>query len=405
MEPKHIDPAQLAAAVRALKIPTPNEKIINEILQVEGTMLVRALEGAKRGSARESHYLRGVLLACHESTIQRLQRGRLAALSTRTMVAIGKAEGPDFAMRVREWDEAGLPDGDNARYIRLTIARHLEAEAAAAEAPAQPPARGAATTAVVMPNAMHYRPGRGAPAAAAPAPSPRGDAPHGDDRPAPPEFDEDIPGRAHMGRDSGRREPAARQEQRTEHRPEPQRQDQRHEQRQQARQAEPAEASADQEYLSQHIYGGKAALCFSADQTRAKVHTVRLEAAEASATRQYDWQRKIAIQLSQRELPLVLAVFMGWINRFEGKGHGENNSKWFTIEQQGNKLYLSVNAKGQSPRGVPIMPGDGYAVTTLLMRQMLKNDPFLTPEILLSLVRKQAELFNAPAQAPAARAA
>lgn len=403
MEPKHIDSAQLAAAARALKIPTPNEKIINEILQVEGTMLVRALEGAKRGSARESHYLRGVLLACHESTIQRLQRGRLTALSTRMMVAIGKAEGPDFAMRVREWDEAGLPDGDNARYIRLTIARHLEAEAAAADVPAEPPARGAPTRAVVMPNAMHYRPGRGAPAAAAaaPAPSSRTESSQGDARPASPEFDDDIPGRAHVERDSGRREQHARQDQHQGHRQEQQRQ----EPRQQARTAEAPEVPAEQEYLSQHIYGGKAALCFSADQTRAKVNTVRLEAAESCAIRQYDWQRKIAIQLSQRELPLVLAVFMGWINRFEGKGHGENNSKWFTIEQQGNKLYLSVNAKGQSPRGVPIMPGDGYAVTTLLMRQMLKNDPFLTPEIMLSLVRKQAELFNAPAQAVAARAA
>lgn len=400
MDPKHLDSAQLAAAARALKIPTPNAAIINEILQVEGTMLVRALEGAKQGSARESNYLRGVLLACHESTAQRLQRGRLAALSTRTMVAIGKAEGPDFALRVREWDEAGRPEGDNARYIRLTIARHLEAEAAAAQAPA--PARTGSATAVVMPNAMNYRPGRGIPAAAGPAPSPLDEPSHGDTRPAPPDYDEVLPGRSHVGRDDGRRDEGRRESSpRPEHRAA--REDlsspERH-----AEAAAPGPAGADQEYLSQHIYGGKAAACFSADQTRAKVHTVRLEAAEASATRQYDWHRKIAIQLSQRELPLVLAVFMGWIQRFEGKGHGENNSKWFTIEAQGNKLYLSVNAKGQAPRGVPIMPGDGYAVTTLLIRQMLRNDPFLTPEILLSLVRKQAELFNTPAQAPAARA-
>ena len=50
------------------------------------------------------------------------------------------------------------------------------------------------------------------------------------------------------------------------------------------------------------------------------------------------------------------------------------------------------------PGGIPIMPGDGYAVTTLLIRQMLKNDPFLTPEIVLSLVRKEAALLGGQPQ-------
>ena len=147
-------------------------------------------------------------------------------------------------------------------------------------------------------------------------------------------------------------------------------------------------------------YASKAALCISADQTRSGVHTVRIEAAEAAAQRRSDWQQKIAVQLSRRELPLVLAVFMGWLDRFEGKGHGDNNSKWFIVENQSNKLFLSIHGKGQTPRGAPIQPGDGYAVTTLMLRQLLRNDPFLSPSILLSLVRREAALANGHFEPP-----
>ena len=90
----------------------------------------------------------------------------------------------------------------------------------------------------------------------------------------------------------------------------------------------------------------------------------------------------------------MLAVLMGWLQKFEGKGHGENNSKWFSIENQGNRFFLSVCAKGQTPRAIPILPGDSYAATTLLLRQLLKNDPLLPPALLLSLVRKEAAMAN-----------
>jgi hypothetical protein len=43
-------------------------------------------------------------------------------------------------------------------------------------------------------------------------------------------------------------------------------------------------------------------------------------------------------------------------------------------------------------------------LTTLLIRQMLKNDPFLSPEILLSLVLKEAALASGQQLLPLARA-
>lgn len=141
-------------------------------------------------------------------------------------------------------------------------------------------------------------------------------------------------------------------------------------------------------YVNRHVYGGKVAVCFSADQTRNEEHTIRIEASVSSGDRSYNWDDKIAIQLSTRELPSVLATLLQIQNKFEGKGHGAQNEKWFVLENQPGKVFLSVNAKGVTSRSLPIGPGDCYQLSTLVMEQMLKNAPFLTADTLLSLIKR-----------------
>jgi hypothetical protein len=151
---------------------------------------------------------------------------------------------------------------------------------------------------------------------------------------------------------------------------------------------EPPRQHAGKNYVNRHVYGGKVAVCFSADQTRTEEHTVRIEAALVSGTRTYNWEDKIAIQLSTRELPSVLATLLQIQDKFEGKGHGVQNEKWFSLENQLGKVYLTVNAKGLASRSLPIGPGDCYAIITLVMEQLLKNSPFLTSESLLGLIKR-----------------
>lgn len=151
---------------------------------------------------------------------------------------------------------------------------------------------------------------------------------------------------------------------------------------------EPLVHQTGKNYVNRHVYGGKVAVCFSADQTRNEEHTIRIEAAVSSSGRSYNWEDKIAIQLSTRELPSVLATLLQFQNKFEGKGHGAQNEKWFVMENQPGKIFLSVNAKGVASRSLPISAGDCYLVSTLVMEQMLKNSPFLTADTLLSLIKR-----------------
>ncbi|MFL1479932.1 hypothetical protein [Pseudomonas grimontii] len=157
--------------------------------------------------------------------------------------------------------------------------------------------------------------------------------------------------------------------------------------------ADPAQPAVDveteREFLTYHVYGGKVAACFSGDTTRNKHSTVRIEAAECIESRKFNWGDKIAIQVSMRELPQLLATLMRYQQSFTGKGHGENNEKWFTVENQPGKVFLSVHSKGRAARALPVLPGDIFNITAIILGQMMKNTPHLSCDNLLTLIKLQ----------------
>jgi hypothetical protein len=150
-----------------------------------------------------------------------------------------------------------------------------------------------------------------------------------------------------------------------------------------------------QKYHSVHVYGGKAALCFSADETRAdKEQTVRVEAAAALGGRRYDWSQKVALQFTTRELPQVLAVFMGWIPQLKLNAHGPANDKWALFANQaGGKVYVTMG-QSKNSKAVPIMAGDIYQIVDLVIKQLLRNSPHMGAEGLLMMVRSLAERYR-----------
>ncbi|WP_197513429.1 hypothetical protein [Acidihalobacter aeolianus] len=157
----------------------------------------------------------------------------------------------------------------------------------------------------------------------------------------------------------------------------------------------PLSTSADEgrkEYgLSMHVYGGSAALCFEEDETRGSerkdgVATLQIHAAKATGVRQYNWTNKIIIQLTRNELPIVAAIFLGLMKACEFKSHGPDKDKGFSIDHQVEKIFIKVWRKGMSC-AVPVELPDAYHVSTLLMRQLQKNAPWLSAGEVMSLLR------------------
>lgn len=139
---------------------------------------------------------------------------------------------------------------------------------------------------------------------------------------------------------------------------------------------------------SVHVYGGKAALCFDADLTKGGVATVALDAAPSVGQRQYNWQKKVRLQMTRNELPVVLAVLLGFKQSCEFKNHGQDNSKGFSMErQQGGKIFIKVFAKEEGVKAVPVEATDVFYVTALFMRQLQKSMPWMDNTSLVTLVR------------------
>ena len=42
------------------------------------------------------------------------------------LISIGRHEGPAFSVKLKAWDESGQDTCEEARYVRLTLARYLE---------------------------------------------------------------------------------------------------------------------------------------------------------------------------------------------------------------------------------------------------------------------------------------
>lgn len=141
-----------------------------------------------------------------------------------------------------------------------------------------------------------------------------------------------------------------------------------------------------------HVYAGKAALCFAECDTRqGDKATLMIEVAQASGEN-YNWQDKIMLMLTPAELPLVLGFFVGYLEKLELKGHGRQKEKAMTLTNQGNQFFITMIMRGQAPRAVPVPAKDGYPVLTMLLRQMLKNDPHLTAQLILQFSKRICDM-------------
>ena len=348
-------------SIRALSLPVPDSHTLFDIFDIEGDAIVQAVDAFKAGNERAKNYLKGILYAVTPATKERLARRGLIVPGMGVLISIGRYEGPDFSVKLKTWDESGQDNCEEARYVRLTLARYLERASMGSAAPvaARPvnnpvaPASAAPTTPQSWPSVPPARQGVGTTVRQVEQPraQQRAEAPYQAESASTDTAWPESEGESGSGPDGER-------------------------------------------YKSFHVYGGKFAACFSEDTSQRGIHTIRVEATEASGQRTYNWKNKVAIQLSQRELPLMLATLMLWTSKFEAKGHGQNNEKWMTLEVQPGKLYLSVQSKGTGARGVAIAPGDAYPITTMIVKQMLANDPFLTADLVFKLARKQIEIMQ-----------
>lgn len=128
---------------------------------------------------------------------------------------------------------------------------------------------------------------------------------------------------------------------------------------------------------SHHAYGGKAAIMFELDETKAGVATVALDGARAIAERQYDWKDKVRIQLTMSEVPVVAATLFGLLPKCQFANHGPDNDKGFEIEWQGERgsFFVKVWQGKGNLRAVPMTREDAFHVGQIVLRAIQQASP------------------------------
>lgn len=162
---------------------------------------------------------------------------------------------------------------------------------------------------------------------------------------------------------------------------------------------DPEQGKAAKEYWrSYKVYGAKCAMCFAEGTTReSALATVNIEMATAGhGDAGIDWANKVIFQLSVPEMPLVLAVLMGSIESIELKGHGRNNEKALSIQIQGNQFFFKLVTKGMPPRAVPVPAKEAYLPMTMLIDQMIKNNPNLNADVIMQMATRVATMHITP---------
>lgn len=138
------------------------------------------------------------------------------------------------------------------------------------------------------------------------------------------------------------------------------------------------------------IYGRCAALTIEPQVNATRdLATIGIEAARKKPEgNTYDWGRKMAVQVTARELPTVQAVLMGYKNECEFRYHGLGRNKSYSIRSQQGGVLITLSAAKAGVISVPVEPADLFSLNALVVQRIQLNQPWLSTDSLLALVKR-----------------
>ena len=132
----------------------------------------------------------------------------------------------------------------------------------------------------------------------------------------------------------------------------------------------------DRSFMNVKSHGKNNAIEVAPDETQKGWHTIRLEGAPKmqGGSKAYDWGKKVSIQITKNELPVIIGVLLGYLPYCEYKNHGGDANKWFSMENQGKSFYFKVgqaSTKQMMPCPVPTV--EAHLMGMLALTQYIKN--------------------------------
>lgn len=160
------------------------------------------------------------------------------------------------------------------------------------------------------------------------------------------------------------------------------------------------------------VHGGKAALEVKPDTKQKEkdeglidengcenvFHTIRLEGAKSNQRndRTYDWANKIALQLTDIELPLFIGVCLGLYPKIEFGNHGigsDKSSKSFSVEFQKDKIFFTLTQKDKPLCPVPVNLVQANHIGLLALEVYCRNFTGLNSQTVLDSIKNVCSMY------------
>jgi hypothetical protein len=136
-------------------------------------------------------------------------------------------------------------------------------------------------------------------------------------------------------------------------------------------------------------FGGKAALTCEAtfvSRDNRQVPTINLEVAPKEG-QAFNWSRKITVQLGEQELPLLCALFLGFVPSLKIA----REDKGIEVIRQDKNIFLKATGAKRGLFAMPILPGDSFVLGAFLLKRLTLQTG-LQGDLLLAAIKSAGKL-------------
>jgi len=134
-------------------------------------------------------------------------------------------------------------------------------------------------------------------------------------------------------------------------------------------------------------FASSATLCVEATLTKGNYQTLTFEAAPKKRGAPTDWAVKVAVQLTVRELPEAVNVFLGRTICADFHHHGTAKNKSLSMRRTGNAIMVTISAPGASFT-VPVTAGDAFHLAALGLARLVESNAAIGTTGVLAALRE-----------------
>lgn len=145
-------------------------------------------------------------------------------------------------------------------------------------------------------------------------------------------------------------------------------------------------------FLQLNSYGGKCAFQIETSVTKDNWYTINIESAlrenhSDPQNKRYAWKNKTVLQMTKSELPIFVAVMLGYLPSARFDNH---DTKYLEVINQNKNFFFKTGGQSRDLHVAPIPTVDAYMFGTAALTQYCRNFNGLSTDAGLQIISRLA---------------